>query len=221
MRRTTGNRGFTLIEAMVVVAVIGIVSALAYTSLSRARPRAELSGVANELQALMYRARQEALARGRDVTVVFYPAAPTPSGVGRILVVADDASGFMAGTAPAGALDYCTMTPTSTPDIIAQIDLPPDLRIAAPARAVALPFPYNLVSAPTAGCSFCTGTVSGGGARGAVRYDSRGRASFFANCGAPSSFPSGASVAVTSTALQGSRVLVVPPVGGARTFSVE
>jgi prepilin-type N-terminal cleavage/methylation domain-containing protein len=221
VRRTRESQGFTLIEAMVVVAVIGIVAALAYSSLSRSRPRAQLAGVANELQALMYRARQEALARGRDVAVVFYPAATTPDGQGRILLVADEVGGFMAGTAPAGAVDYCTMTPTRTPDILAQIDLPRDLRIAAPARAQAFPFPYGLVAAPTAGCAFCTGTVPGGGTRGAVRYDSRGRAAFFADCGVPAAFPNGASVALTSTALRGSRVLAVPPTGGARTFSVE
>jgi prepilin-type N-terminal cleavage/methylation domain-containing protein len=214
-------RGFTIIELAVVVAIAAAILALGYPLLSRTRPRAQLAGLGTELQAVMHRARQEALAQGRDVAVIFYPSATTSTGQGRILVVVDGASGYMAGAAPAGNLDYCTTTPALTPEVLAQIDLPTGLTFATPPRTVALPFPYNLVSAPTNGCSFCNGTVPGGGARGAVRFDSRGRASLFADCGAPLSAPSGGSVAVTSTELGGSRVVAVLPSGGIRTFTVE
>jgi prepilin-type N-terminal cleavage/methylation domain-containing protein len=214
-------RGFTLVEVAVTIAIIAIVVALAYPTLARTRPRAQLSGAASELQALMYRSRQEALARGRDVVVIFYPGAGTATGTGLVLAIADDAGGFAAGAAPPGALDYCTTSPALAPEALARIELPRDLTLSAPARAQAFPFPYSLVPAPAAGCSFCTGVEPGGGPRGAVRFDSRGRASFFANCGAPSALPNGGSVALSSATLQGSRVLAVLPTGSVRTFSVE
>lgn len=223
MHRATRDRGFTLIEGAVVVAIVGILAALSISYLGRARPRAQLADASAELQAIFFRARQEALARGRDVAVVFYPGAPSAlDGVGRIFLVVDPATGFMRGTVPAGALEYCSMTPTRTPEVLAQIDLPPNLRLAAPTRAVALPFPYATVPAPANGCSFCTGTLaSPATSRGAVRFDSRGRVSFFADCGAPSDLPNGGSIALTNADLRGSRVLAIPPTGAVRTFSFE
>jgi prepilin-type N-terminal cleavage/methylation domain-containing protein len=112
LRALTGkNRGFTIVELATVVAIVAALMALGYPIMRRARPRVELAGLGTELQSLMNRARLEAMSRGRDVSVIFYPAAVTPTGVGRILVVADEAGGFMAGAAPTGNLDYCTMTP--------------------------------------------------------------------------------------------------------------
>jgi prepilin-type N-terminal cleavage/methylation domain-containing protein len=217
------QRGFTMIEIAVVVAIVAVMVALGYPLLRRARPRAELAGLGTQLHALVHRARQEALARGKDVAVIFYPAAATGSGVGRILVIADDTHGFMAGTAPAGNLDYCTSTPAvHGGETLTDLELPSGVTLTAPARTDPFPFPYNLVPAPTGGCSFCTGTVPGGGARGALRFDSRGRATFFADCGLPPlDLPNGGSVALTNTGLSGSRVLTVLPSGGIRTFSVE
>jgi len=221
--RATRDRGFTLIEAAVVMAIVSILATLAYSYLGAARPRAQLADAAAELQAILFRARQEALARGRDVAVVFYPGAPSAQdGVGQIFLVVDATTGFMRGTAPAGAVDYCTMTPTRTPEVLARIDLPPNLRLATPTRSVALPFPYSAVPAPANGCSFCTGTLPApASSRGAVRFDSRGRVAFFADCGAPIDQPNGGSIALTNADMRGSRVLAIPPTGGVRAFNFE
>ncbi len=78
-----------------------------------------------------------------------------------------------------------------------------------------LPFPYNKVPLPATGCSFC------GADRGAIRFDARGRASFFSTCGAPGDFPNGGSISLTSTEVSGSRLLVVTPYGGVRFFDAE
>jgi prepilin-type N-terminal cleavage/methylation domain-containing protein len=220
--RRHGTRGFTIIEVAVVLAIVAILVALGYPLASRARPRAELAGLGTEIHALMHRARQEALARGKDVAVIFYPTAATRFGQGRILAIADEPGGFMAGAAPAGNIDYCTATPSLNGERLGGIDLPAGVTLSVPARAQAFPFPYNLVPAPVGGCSFCSGTVPGGGGpRGAVRFDSRGRAAFYADCGIPSELPNGGSVAITNNDLGGSRVLAVLPSGGIRTFSVE
>jgi prepilin-type N-terminal cleavage/methylation domain-containing protein len=217
LRALTGkNRGFTIVELATVVAIVAALLALGYPIMRRARPRVELAGLGTELQSLMNRARLEAMSRGRDVSVIFYPAAVTPTGVGRILVVADEAGGFMAGAAPAGNLDYCTMTPGRPVETLNLVDLPSGVRLAAPSRTQAFPFPFSVVPAPLAGCSFCTGAVPGG-----VRFDSRGRASFFGDCGVALDLPNGGSVAVTNADLSGSRVVAILPPGSVRTFAVE
>jgi prepilin-type N-terminal cleavage/methylation domain-containing protein len=217
--RRPGTRGFTLIEMAVVVAIAAVLAALAYTALRRANPRARLAGLGTELHAMLHGARQEALARGRDVAVLFYPAAANGPGTGRVFVLADEQGGFLLGAAPPGLPDFCTMAPASpSGQVIATLDLPPGFTLSAPARAQAFPFPWNLVPAPAGGCSFCS---TGATAQGAVRFDAQGKATFYSTCGAVLAIVNGGSVAITHAELGGSRVTVILPNGGVRTFSVE
>jgi len=215
------ERGFTLVEIAVVIGIIAALLALGYPLMRRTRPRAEMAGLATELHAVVHRARQEALSRGRDVSVLFYPDAVTKDGRGLILVVADDTGGFMAGAVPAGNLDYCTMTPGAPVPTLERIYLPTGVTIAAPPRTPSFPFPFSLVPAPATGCSFCNGTAPGGGSRGAIRFDGRGRASFFGNCGLPGDYPNGGSVALTSSVLNGSRILAVLPSGVVKSVNLD
>ncbi len=215
------ERGFTLVEIGVVIAIIAALLALAYPLMRRTRPRAEITGLATELRAIVHRARQEALARGRDVSVLFYPDAVTDTGTGLILVVADDTGGFMAGAVPSGNLDFCTMTPALPAPNLERIYLPSGVTIAAPPRTPSFPFPFSLVPAPTTGCSFCNGTVPGGGSRGAIRFDGRGRATFYGNCGLPGDYPNGGSIALTSNVLNGSRILAVLPSGAVKSVTLD
>jgi hypothetical protein len=60
----------------------------------------------------------------------------------------------------------------------------------------------------TAACSFC-GNLSDG--RGAIRFDSRGRASFYGRAGAPLTTTGGALNLTASPNVTGTRTLVVTP----------
>jgi len=67
----TGERGFTLIELVVVAAIMALVFALAAAQLDWIFPKYELRAVAREIGAIMKQARSRALGTGKDVYVVF------------------------------------------------------------------------------------------------------------------------------------------------------
>lgn len=72
--------GFTLIEMMIVVAIISILSALAFPSLSTLIPRTRTKAAARELNGYMQKAKLEAIKQNADCLVVFTPAAGTNAG---------------------------------------------------------------------------------------------------------------------------------------------
>jgi type IV fimbrial biogenesis protein FimT len=63
-------RGTTLVELLVVVAIMGIVAALGFPSFSDARERQKLNGLADNLHFFMKLARAEAAKKNNDVFVV-------------------------------------------------------------------------------------------------------------------------------------------------------
>ena len=74
------NRGFTVIEMMTVVAVVGIVSSLAVPEFSTLMKDLRLSQTVNDLQSSMIRARSEAQRTNAKVSLCrtgnIYPATP-------------------------------------------------------------------------------------------------------------------------------------------------
>jgi type IV fimbrial biogenesis protein FimT len=67
--------GFTLLEALVVVAVLGLLASLALPQLGLLRARAGVAAVAHEFEALLQQGRAHAWATGESVQLAFAPAA--------------------------------------------------------------------------------------------------------------------------------------------------
>ena len=207
-RHPRTQRGFTLIELAVVMAIVAVLAMLGVSNLWRFRPRARLADASNELVALLHGARQRALSTGNDVVVMVFPAFAGPNGTGRILVYED---GDFTVLTPAAVPNLASYVPGvlshgPTSDVIATFDVPPGVLIAAStATPPALVAPYAGVPV-NVDCSFCAGT--GTDRRGAIRFDSRGRAFLYATSGPP----------LTDSA--GTLSLTTPETGGQRTLLV-
>jgi hypothetical protein len=139
-----------------------------------------------------------------------------------VVVYFDGAGGFASGNVTAPNPSFCTFDPvaltTAAPnDILDTLDLPLGVVFAAPSAATPLEFPDTTVPVPVAGCSFCdAGTRSG-----AVRFDSRGGASFFSKCGVSTTPNVGGSVAVVAAEVGGAKQIMIRPYGGSRIYDAH
>jgi len=73
MMKLSANRGFTLIELMVTIAIVGIVSMIAVPNMIGWRAERKMRGAINNLQGDMQLARFRAIRDAEEIAVLFNP----------------------------------------------------------------------------------------------------------------------------------------------------
>jgi len=174
-------RGYTLIEVMIVVALVGILAAASVSYIGGFRRRVSLQSMVHELDALMGEARLRAIEDGRDVAVLFFP--PAGARQGRVVVYEDGgvgATSFFDAGAPVnfGNLNPLAPVAGAGSTVVDALDMPAGVNIGLSNRA-ALPAPLDAIPVNTP-CSFCGPPDS----RGAVVFNMRGRARLQSGVGA-------------------------------------
>jgi prepilin-type N-terminal cleavage/methylation domain-containing protein len=206
--------GFTVLEMVVTVAILAALAALAYPALSLMRPRATFADVSAEVAGLLYNARQNALATGHYTVVMVFPnQANLVGGTGRLVAYEDETFKFMTTTATPrfDGWDASKTAGVAAWNLVGSVELPRGITFGlGGAAAPSLPAPYDAVTATA--CNFCK---AGGDGRGAVVFDSRGRAQFFPQCGPALSLGAGTLALTASPAISGYRLFLITPSTGA------
>ena len=71
MTPLTNKKGFTLVEVVVVVAILGIIAAIGTTGVLRSLPAMRLKSAARDIFSAAMQAKAEAVRRGENVTILF------------------------------------------------------------------------------------------------------------------------------------------------------
>jgi len=171
---------FGLVGMALVLAAFAIGFSLIRSSLPYPGPRDVLGETTTELQSIIVRARNSALAGGHPVAVLFYPHFASDSQRrGRIVVYEDACQDFFTRALACG-VSYASYDPATLPQghvgtlrskVLETMDLPADIIVEGTAGGT-LPGPFSDIGA-NVGCSFC-GTCGG-----AVRFDSDGHLKFY------------------------------------------
>lgn len=97
--RKTCDGGFTLIEAIIVIAIFGIVAAVSLPAASKMLPNYRLKSAARQLFSHMQKARSEAVKRNTNVGIQFNTVTFPATGGGYTVFLDDGSGGGTAGNA--------------------------------------------------------------------------------------------------------------------------
>ena len=182
-QRPAAQRGFTLIELAVTVAIVGILAGITAVGVTGLRPKAQLRDAISQISAILQTARDRAMADNAAVWVGYLPPA-TPTGDAKVVVYRDWNLNFdpttnttLAAVKATAAADVETGSCPGTcrrDEVETILDIPSRIRGVAPTTFTAVGslsdaykwWGSNIASVTTAvspGCSFCQATYGKNG----------------------------------------------------------